>query len=870
MNTHNNRFAFLLTSLLLSAAACFCQIIPKPIIGAINWDAWNGGYSYYAERQTVTPPYWAHLRPFFTDVYNDTNRLTRLTLDTAECIYQLPGDIVGYCLQTAFDRSDAGKNINRDVWILFSTDGNNFVQASGSDYASNAYADDVYERNYPISDQSWLKVNYNFENTAMASQHYRYIKILLTRTTGSPGALQIMRLEINTGNGWTVFADELNDFSKMFSHSPNLTIAHDNAVRFECIQGNNHRQSIRDQEILYAEKAGIDFWAFTDYEDADFCVNGYHETMVNSIYKDRIKYCIIFTTGTSSGSAWTKRVTRCAGYMKEFNYQTVMEGRPLVFLFSGNGQSAAQITEFRDSVKSAGLPNPYIVVMGGTPSYPVDAYGSYAGGNGWESWGSKVVPCANFGWNDGPRTDNPPPWGGGGGAESPALTPNQIIDRLKRLVQWTQNNRSIAETNVAMFYAWNEVNEGGFVIPTRNADGSPNTARIDAMHDYLILDSMRLPQLIKNPCFNDSAYWRFNTETGATAAFAVKDGIGQVTISNGNVNYWDIELYQTGFYLNPGRTYHVIFEAKASAARMLQVSISPEGSPRTSVWSQFISLTTSLQSFGEYTFVFNGDSALACRLNFLAGADDNSVFIDNVEFHAENLALPAVVTASSTQGSGGQYDVHNVNDGIATTDFYSWASTSTPAWLQLDFPATVTFNRVELYTTTDYELKDYSIQYWDGTSWVDAAVVTGNTLAHRSTSFSFVTCSRIRVYAVTGSAAQPNYARICELEIYNEIGSTGLEEDGVQNEPISLSVYPSPFNPTTQIRYEIPKTSARIELAIFDAAGRFVRSLPAASGSGSIMWNGEDNSGRKVSSGVYIVRLKAGNQVIERRGLFVK
>ena len=237
----------------------------------------------------------------------------------------------------------------------------------------------------------------------------------------------------------------------------------------------------------------------------------------------------------------------------------------------------------------------------------------------------------------------------------------------------------------------------------------------------------------------------------------------------------------------------------------------------------------------------------------------------------DNLALQATATASSSVEVD-NYGINKVNDGIATTDFNSWCSQSgqLPAWVQLNFGTTAAFNRVELYTTTGYELKDYTIQYWDGTSWVDAASVTGNTLAHRTTEFSSVTCSKIRVYMPTGSAAQPYYARICELEIYNGSGGTGLEDEIGQVEQIGLSIYPSPFNPATSIRYSIPRTRAKVELTIYDAVGRFVRSLPVSSGNGSVMWNGDDNGGRKVSSGVYIVKLKVGNKVVQRTGLFVK
>ncbi len=266
-----------------------------------------------------------------------------------------------------------------------------------------------------------------------------------------------------------------------------------------------------------------------------------------------------------------------------------------------------------------------------------------------------------------------------------------------------------------------------------------------------------------------------------------------------------------------------------------------------------------------------GDCFVVASVASLGFSDSSLICVSPV--YNTNLAILATATASSTQGESqynSQYNVNNVNDGIATTDFNSWASAETPAWLKLDFGARiVSFNRVELYTTTGYELKDYAIQYWDGTSWVDAAVVTGNTLAHRTTEFSPVTCSRMRVYANTGSAAQSGYARICELEVYNGGGGTGLEAEG-QNEQLSLSVYPSPFNPATCIRYNAPRTSARIELSIYDAAGHIVRKMPGVSGSHSVIWDGVDNNNRKVSSGVYIVRLKVGNKVMQRRGLFVK
>jgi hypothetical protein len=73
--------------------------------------------------------------------------------------------------------------------------------------------------------------------------------------------------------------------------------------------------------------------------------------------------------------------------------------------------------------------------------------------------------------------------------------------------------------------------------------------------------------------------------------------------------------------------------------------------------------------------------------------------------------------------------------------------------------------------------------------------------------------------------------------------------------------YPNPFNPTTRIAFELP-ASARVSLAVFDASGRRVRVLTegtASAGKHEVYWDGKDDAGRKVASGVYFYRLQSGS-----------
>jgi hypothetical protein len=83
---------------------------------------------------------------------------------------------------------------------------------------------------------------------------------------------------------------------------------------------------------------------------------------------------------------------------------------------------------------------------------------------------------------------------------------------------------------------------------------------------------------------------------------------------------------------------------------------------------------------------------------------------------------------------------------------------------------------------------------------------------------------------------------------------------------------PNPFNPSTTIRFELDR-GGFTRLDVYDIAGRHVRSLLAAfrsAGDHDVTWNGRDNDGRSVASGVYLVRLDGGDFVETRRVALIK
>lgn len=141
-----------------------------------------------------------------------------------------------------------------------------------------------------------------------------------------------------------------------------------------------------------------------------------------------------------------------------------------------------------------------------------------------------------------------------------------------------------------------------------------------------------------------------------------------------------------------------------------------------------------------------------------------------------NLALEALAVASSTYcstpGTEHCYDPARTNDGNNSTalgGFTSWANNygvAMPQWLELQWGRLITISRVDLYTSQGYPISDYDIEFWNGTGWVRAASIRGNTALARSDQIMPVQTFRMRILAFAGPANQPGYARINELEVY--------------------------------------------------------------------------------------------------------
>jgi len=119
-------------------------------------------------------------------------------------------------------------------------------------------------------------------------------------------------------------------------------------------------------------------------------------------------------------------------------------------------------------------------------------------------------------------------------------------------------------------------------------------------------------------------------------------------------------------------------------------------------------------------------------------------------------------------------------------------------------------------------------------------------------------------------------AGIASLDYRVPLGGEAVDQGASLPKAFALAQnHPNPFNPSTTINYQIPDDvgSINISLNVYDIRGRLVRTLAEGlkgAGSYSTFWDGTDNSGRQVGSGVYFYRFSSSKFNATRKMILLK
>ncbi len=218
------------------------------------------------------------------------------------------------------------------------------------------------------------------------------------------------------------------------------------------------------------------------------------------------------------------------------------------------------------------------------------------------------------------------------------------------------------------------------------------------------------------------------------------------------------------------------------------------------------------------------------------------------------------------------YEIH----GIFIYNNYAFLANDVNGLLILDISNPVNISVIGQYTPSSFSAFDV---YVAGNYAYVTSSYGGLHLVDISNPYSPKPVSAYTLYAPSwGVFVSVNYIYVAThnlgLYILKLESITDIEQDkNILPQQIRLfQNYPNPFNPTTTITYELPRT-CEVNVTIYNTLGQKIRTLvrkQQTAGRYEVMWDGRDESGQEVASGVYIYQLRAGEFVQTRKMILMR
>lgn len=184
-------------------------------------------------------------------------------------------------------------------------------------------------------------------------------------------------------------------------------------------------------------------------------------------------------------------------------------------------------------------------------------------------------------------------------------------------------------------------------------------------------------------------------------------------------------------------------------------------------------------------------------------------------------------------------------------------------------------------------IEGFSILADEGPGWYDADLesynitVTGEFYVGIEGVDPFVNCSIGHDFLAGGNGRAWDYVPGFDWTHNPDVtyfiravvtGVVGVEEELTPTPIIDLQCSTNPFSQSTTISYTLPQ-AGRVALSIWDAGGRCVRTLidtNEAEGNHSIRWDGADNRGNLLPTGIYFLRIDADRSMLTRKVVLVR
>lgn len=285
----------------------------------------------------------------------------------------------------------------------------------------------------------------------------------------------------------------------------------------------NDTQAIMERQIDLAADNGIDFFLFCWYWHDN---KGYlNESAINNdskhtslaLYRtaqnmQKLQYCLLIANHEGAeivgNDNWAAAVKHWTPYFRDPQYVTV-NGKPLVVIF-GTGDNAInteQIEKMQQAAVKEGLKNGLSIAGCGanatvrrkafTQSTHYNVVPGYSSGSAQHHY-SELVKATQDQWNGTEQQPYIPlltcgwdkrPWEGPNGLNQvegwyyTGDTPDAFQSFLRDAFRWMDNNPSrTTKERLVLIYAWNELGEGGYLVPTK---GDPEAAKLKKIKELL-------------------------------------------------------------------------------------------------------------------------------------------------------------------------------------------------------------------------------------------------------------------------------------------------------------------------------------------------------------------------------------------------
>ncbi len=369
-----------------------------------------------------------------------------------------------------------------------------------------------------------------------------------------------------------------------------------------------------------------------------------------------------------------------------------------------------------------------------------------------------------------------------------------------------------------------------------------------------------------------TSYWRFNdwsdvAEFSITSGNVVNGSFKAEVQVNSPVNYYDVELKQLIDISNRG-LYHFSFWVRSDTNLPFKIELIKDTSPWTNygLWKEILSTT----EWKKHQYVFNttGIDPFA-RLGFMMGENTGRSYFDKVVFEpVSNISPPENDLIANGNFELGHFAPFIIEDHNGVADYYTdeHEDNASNIYSMYIDPNQAGLNyQVQLIQKVNLVMGvSYSLSFYARANTLRSMFLEASNIVSPWDNFGLWEEKQISIewsqYVVQFVASRSGECRICFQFGHQDIpvwidnislssSSSGVEDDVLES--TSLKVYPNPFRDNLNISYGFIDDKSLNKIRIFNIKGQIVKEFSLNENNGEFVWNGEDNLGRNVSSGIY-------------------